>query len=229
MDPIFLTFAVLHVLMSWLNALALENIDCMSVTAAVFQLPIFSLNTLALANMDAILSTLTVLHALMSWLNALAFENIDDMSVTAAVFHALMSWLNVLAFENIDDMSVTAVVFQLPMLALNSARPLNSDDISFTWLVSQDVMGSYTAAPQSIDGDVQSHAPLGALFRQVFTAVASAAPFANGPGPSQALAGPSFAPPMLDVRLYRVNHAVAPKNILSDEASDAPVHPVMSD
>jgi len=120
-------------------------------------------------------------------------------------------------------------VLQLPMFALKVARPLNSDDISFTWLVSQDVMGSYTAAPQSIDGDVQSHAPLGALFRQVFTAVASAAPFANGPGPSQALAGPSFAPPMLDVRLYRVNHAVAAKNILLAEAPDAPVHPVMSD
>jgi len=39
MDAILLTFAVLHVLMSWLNALAPENIDDMSVTAAVLQLP----------------------------------------------------------------------------------------------------------------------------------------------------------------------------------------------
>jgi len=151
----------------------------------------------------------------------------DPMLSTFAVLHVLMSWLNALAPENIDDMSVTAVVFQLPMFALKVARPLNSDDISATWLVSQDVMGSYTAAPQSIV--VQSHAPLPVLFRQVFTAVSSAAPFANGPGPSQALAGPSFAPPLLDVRLYRVNHAVAPKNILLAEAPDAPVHPVMSD
>ena len=196
------TAAVLHVLMFWLNALAPENIDDMSVTAAVLPLPMVSLNTLALANMDAMLLTFAVLQVLMSWLNALAPENIDDMSVTAAVL-------------------------QLPTFALKVARPLNSDDISATWLVSQDVMGSYTAAPQSIV--VQSHAPLGALFRQVFTAVSSAAPFANGPGPSQALAGPSFAPPLLDVRLYRVNHAVAPKNILLDKAPDAPVHPVMSD
>ena len=151
----------------------------------------------------------------------------DAILLTFAVLHALMSWLNALAPENIDDMSVTAAVLQLPTFALKVARPLNSDDISATWLVSQDVMGSYTAAPQSIV--VQSHAPLGALFRQVFTAVSSAAPFANGPGPSQALAGPSFAPPLLDVRLYRVNHAVAPKNILLDKAPDAPVHPVMSD
>ena len=41
MDPMLLTFAVLHVLMSWLNALAPENIDPMSVTAAVLQLPMF--------------------------------------------------------------------------------------------------------------------------------------------------------------------------------------------
>jgi len=177
--------------------------------------------------MDPMLLTFAVLHVLMSWLNALAPENIDCMSVTAAVFQLPMSWLNALAPENIDDMSVTAAVLQLPTFALKVARPLNSDDISATWLVSQDVMGSYTAAPQSIV--VQSHAPLGALFRQVFTAVSSAAPFANGPGPSQALAGPSFAPPLLDVRLYRVNHAVAPKNILLDKAPDAPVHPVMSD
>jgi len=112
---------------------------------------------------------------------------------------------------------------------LKSGRDANNDDISVTWLVSQDVIGSYTAAPQSIV--VQSHAPLATLFRQVFTAVCSAATLANGPGPSQALAGPSFAPPpSLAVRLYRANHAVAPQNIeiAAIGLLDAPVHPVMS-
>ena len=56
--------------MSWLNAVALENMKLMFVTSAVFQ-------------------------ALMFWLNAVTCANIAYMFVTLAVFQALMSWLNV--------------------------------------------------------------------------------------------------------------------------------------
>ena len=104
-------------------------------------------------------------------------------------------------------MLFTAAVFQFPMFALKSDFDANSDDISVTSLVSQDVMGSYTAAPQSTNW--QSHAPLLTLLRQLVTAVPSAEAFANGPGPSQALAGPSYALP-LAIRLYRANQAVLP-------------------
>ncbi len=129
------------------------------------------------------------------------------MLLTAVVFQLPISWLNVFAPANIYVMVLTAPVFQLPMFALKSDLDANSDDISVTWLVSQDVMGSYTAAPHSTTR--QSHAPLLTLLRQLSRAIASAKWSANGPGPSQALAGPSVLP-SLAVRLYRANQAVLP-------------------
>ena len=120
----------------------------------------------------------------------------------------------------------TAPVFQLPMFALKSDLDANSDDIFVTSLVSQDAMGSYTAAPQSTNW--QSHAPLLTLLRQLSTAISSAEESANGPGPTQALAGPSSAPrPSLAVRLYRANQAVLPWNMFV-ELPLACVQPVMS-
>ena len=57
--------------MSWLNAEAEENIDPISVTCAVFQLPMSWLNAEAAANMKNIFVTFPVSHFEMSPLNVL--------------------------------------------------------------------------------------------------------------------------------------------------------------
>ena len=57
--------------MSWLNAEAIENIEFIRVTSAVFQLP-------------------------MSWLKEVACQNIHDIFVTFPVSHFEISRLNVL-------------------------------------------------------------------------------------------------------------------------------------
>ena len=59
----------------------------MSVTDAVFQLPIGMLNWLALANIPAMFVTADVFHAEMSALNDCASLNNSDISVMSAVFH----------------------------------------------------------------------------------------------------------------------------------------------
>jgi hypothetical protein len=110
-------------------------------------------------------------------------------SVTAVTFQLPIGWLNAAAPLNMLSILVTCSVFHDPMLALKRVALWNKAFMSATRLVSQFVIGSYSAAPQSTLGE-HVHAPDGALFKQLVTAVCKAAKLANGTGPVQADAGP---------------------------------------
>ena len=93
-----------------------ENIACMFVTDAVFQLPMSTLNELATANIWYIVVTDATFHLPTSWLKAAAPLNALAMLLTDATFQfPIVLSLNVALLENSEDMFVTGAVFQMPI------------------------------------------------------------------------------------------------------------------
>ena len=127
-----------------LKAVALLNITLMSVTAPVFQAPMFWLKEVANSNILLMLVTELVFQEPIGWLKAVALLNMKFMFVTAPVFQLLIDELPPLlkdvASLNMILMPLTALVFQAPIFWLKAEAPTNIKFILATAEVFQELI-----------------------------------------------------------------------------------------
>ena len=94
MEYMFVTCAVFHDPMSWLNASAPSNMSAMSVTCAVFHEPMSWLNAAGAIEHGHHVRDLRGIPRSDVLVERFGTHEHAPMSVTCAVFHDPMSWLN---------------------------------------------------------------------------------------------------------------------------------------